>query len=921
MSQSILAFALEKIESDLRFIMLCFRDMLEEVGERDRGERLPWLGTRAPAGLLDDRDAQAISMSFQLLNMVEENAATQARRAREATSGLLREPGLWGQNLRQLVSLGIEPKTIAKRLADIRVEPVLTAHPTEAKPGAVIAQHRQLYSLLVKRENKMWTPTEQSDIREEIKLTLERLWRTGEFMLAKPSVEDERRAAIHYLRDVFPGVVVRLEHRLLHAWAEAGLDPELLRDAGRPRVCFGTWIGGDRDGHPLVTADVTAQTLRELRVAAVAVHKENLCRLAETLTMSGRLQAPPPELEARTAAMIEALGDDARPIVRKDKDEPFRQYVRLLIAQLPAERPAFDDGSAPERPRGEGSNARSYSRASELADDLGLLARALEAQGATRIAEADVAPVLRAVHTFGFHLATLDVRQNSAFYDKAVVQVFGAAGIDAAGFGRWNESSRVALLDDELRRRRPLLLPGIRLGDEAEEALRYLRVLAEQHEAHGPDGLGALIVSMTRGLSDLLVVYLLAREVGLLRPVGDGLGSLLPVVPLFETIEDLARAPSIVASMLDHPVTKNTFRLRGEGRVQQVMLGYSDSCKDGGILASQWALHRAQSELAREAQSRDVSLRFFHGRGGTVSRGAGPTHRFLEALPHGSLMGDLRLTEQGETVAQKYANPMNATYNLELLLAGATATTLKHRQPVAVDPALSSILEPLAARSRRAYEELVRSDGFITYFSEATPIDALEQARIGSRPSRRTGKRSLEDLRAIPWVFAWNQSRHYLPGWFGVGTAFEALREDDPSAFAKLGELAERDPFLRYVIYNVEASHASAATDLMADYASLVRDDAVRTTFLGRIRDEYERTERTLNLVFGGKTLPERRPRMWRTLELRDAGLRALHAHQIAVLRRWRAAVERGDTREAETALPSLLLSVNAIASGLRTTG
>jgi len=417
----------------------------------------------------------------------------------------------------------------------------------------------------------------------------------------------------------------------------------------------------------------------------------------------------------------------------------------------------------------------------------------------------------------------------------------------------------------------------------------------------------------------------LAREVGLLMPPRSpsdgGMVCAVPVVPLFETLSDLEAAPDVMEAFLDHPVTRRSLAERDN--VQEVMLGYSDSCKDAGILASQWALYRAQERLTRIATNRSLKLRFFHGRGGTVSRGAGPTHRFLEALPHGSVAETLRVTEQGETIAQKYANPLTATYNLELLVAGVSWASLFHREPPSSATGVERverIMPELARRSREAYRELIEADGFITYFSEATPIDALEEAPIGSRPARRSGQRTLHDLRAIPWVFGWNQSRHYLPGWYGVGTALSWFETSDPSGFEDLRRLVRENPFLRYVFNNVETNLASAAPDLVAEYAGLVRDARVRDAFLRRVLDEYGRSKAAVERLFGSP-VGERRPRMWKTLQLRDAGLRALHRFQLDALRTWRAKVASGDSKGASELLPSVLLSINAIANGLRTTG
>ncbi|MGZ3424814.1 MAG: phosphoenolpyruvate carboxylase, partial [Polyangiales bacterium] len=819
MTKPLVDFAFDKIEHDLAFVMSAFAEMLHEIGEGDAARWLPFLPcSDEPPHDLRARDARALSISFQLLNLVEENAAAQSRRVREANEGPLQEPGLWGQNLRQLTQTGFDGETIAQCMKSIVVEPVLTAHPSEAKRRTVLETLRQLYLLLVRRENQMWTPAEREEIRSDLKLTLERLWRTGEYRLKKPDVAAERQQVLHYMTEVFPDALPRLTRRLHIAWTAAGLDPALLSGIGMgPRLSFGTWVGGDRDGHPLVTAEVTERSLAALRRAAIHLHRRNLKNLAAQLSLSERLQKPPRSLQQLIGELVIALGDEGKKILERNRGEPWRQAASLFAARLPDPRDA-----APEAPR--------YLRAADLLEDLELLRTSLESTRAHRLAEQVVMPVAQAVETFGFHLALLDTRQNSAFHDRALSQILGAAGVeDAATFPDWPLDRRRAFFDRELQSARPFTPPGAELGEEATAVLDCYRVLARHRDAYGPEGLGPSIVSMTRSAADLFAVYVFAREVGLARMTERGLCCDVTVVPLFETIEDLEAAPRIVEEFLDHPVTKRS--LGADAPTLQVMLGYSDSSKDGGILASQWALHVAQHALTDVASQRDTRVRFFHGRGGTMSRGAGPTHRFLEALPHGSLSGDFRATEQGETIAQKYANPLTATYNLELFLAGVTATTLRHRRPIQGHEELHRIVEDLAERSKKVYQELVHDEAFFAYFNQATPIDAFEHTRIGSRPARRTARRSLADLRAIPWVMAWNQSRHYLPGWYGFGTAFEELRRENPKAFEQLREGLRQWPFVNYVASNVETNVASADVEMIGLYASLVEDRAVRTRF------------------------------------------------------------------------------------------
>ncbi|GAB4314661.1 MAG: phosphoenolpyruvate carboxylase [Candidatus Sumerlaeia bacterium] len=920
--------AFDKIDEDYLFLLECFEEVLNSLGQERAAQLVRRYRPDYPAredgddpGVrlddVSDQDLQALSIAFHLLNMVEENAAVQARRRRESDGRLLEEPGLWGQTLKQELAAGATAEQLARALAQVSVEPVLTAHPTEAKRPTVLQQHRALYLLLVKLENRMWTPWERHSIREEIKALLERLWRTGEIFLVKPDVASELDNVLYYLTEVFPEVLPILDRRLVQAWQENGLDPSPLENPeGWPRLSFGNWVGGDRDGHPLVTAEVTQRTLERLRAGALDLLRRELMALGEKMSLSRRLQTVPTILTERIAETATMMGETGAAALRRNPLEPWRQFVNLMLARLPRS----SDGLNPPRPE-------AYQRPAQLLEDLEVLRVSLEQAGARRLAANDVVPTIRKVQVFGFHLARLDIRQNSQWHDLAFNQLLAAARIPIRDWAAVPEDLRLDFLNAELLSPRPISPRRADLGPEAAEALRYYRVIADYAERFGVDGLGGLVVSMTRQLSDLLVVYLLAREVGLahMEAGRDGLACAVPVIPLFETIQDLERSPHILQAFLEHPVTRRSLALQGRERpVQIVMLGYSDSNKDGGFIAGQWHVHKALAALTAVGESCGVDLMFFHGRGGTVSRGAGPTHRFLEALPRGSVGGAFRMTEQGETIAQKYGNFLTAAHNLELLLAGVAGAMLRAKRNVpdvqGADTPAQRLMERLAHWSQIIYRALLESDGFLQYFAEATPIDALEHSAIGSRPARRTGQRTLEDLRAIPWVFAWNQSRHYLAGWYGVGGALERLERETPEDFDTLRRNVNSWPMMRYVLMNAETSLASADLTLMREYADLVTDTAVRDRIYGLIADEYRRTERMLDAIFQGPR-ETRRPRMMKTLRAREKGLLILHRVQIALLRQWRAACRRGDDRAAERLLPTLLLSINAIASGERTTG
>ncbi|TVQ31767.1 MAG: phosphoenolpyruvate carboxylase [Geminicoccaceae bacterium] len=907
----------------LGWLMAAFERVLIELGEDDVAQALPWGelwrdDPKPPAWPLhrSERMAQAYSIAFQLLHQAEENAVAQNRRGEEAAGQLANDPGSWDQHLARLVAAGFDGAAIARTFAEVRVAPVLTAHPTEAKRQTVLHHHRALYRLIVELENTMWTPAERAQLMGEVRTCLERLWRTGEIYLEKPSVADERRNVLHYLANVFPEALPWASQRLTAAWQRAGLDPRLLDQAAAgPRLAFGSWVGGDRDGHPFVTEAITGETLLLFRQEALALTRTKLEDLAAKLSLSDRLHAAPADLLHWIALRTEALGAAGAAAVTRNPDEAFRQVVNLMVAALPPAAGPAPDGA--------------YAGPAALLADLERLRAALLAVDAGRLAVNDVDPVRRHVETFGFHLASLDVRQNSAFHDRALARLAAAAGIEhGAAFAEWDEVQRVAFLRREVTYPRPFTARGRTVGGEGDDAVGVFRLLADHWALHGCAGLGALIVSMTRGVADLLAVYVLAREAGLLQRDEAGPWLPLPVVPLFETIDDLERAPAVMAAYLDEPVVRHSLAQQAarEGRgqpLQEVMIGYSDSGKDGGFVASFWALYRAQQALAGLGRERGLAIRFFHGRGGTIGRGAGPTHRFLRALPKGSLTGEVRLTEQGETIAQKYANRITAAHHLELLLAGCLRATLEGRSDAHSDPpALVAAMDRLARTSRDAYAGLVGGDGFIRFFEQATPIDAIEQSRIGSRPARRTGERTLKDLRAIPWVFAWGQARFQLPGWFGLGTALDELRRAEPRTFAALIAAkteAQRWAPWHYLVSNAATAWASSCPEVMARYANLVEEPALRRRFMDVIEAEHARTGAVLAAIYGAP-LAAARPVNQRLIDRRAAALGPLHDQQIELLERWRHARTAGHA-DAEPLLHEVLVTVNAIASGLGATG
>lgn len=898
------------IDDTLAFLIGCLGDALKGLGEKELIPYLPWSGSVPLDGQPPEGTQQLYSIGFQLLNMVEERAAAAIRREREKSFGAESIRGLWPQALRDMQKLGLGAEEILDVLSQVDVQPVLTAHPTEAKRASVRERHRALYQDLVQAEYPKFTDRERRQIRNRIVTTLETLWRTGEIHITRPDIFRELRDAIHYLRDLFPTAINRLDLHFTEAWRDAGFPMERVLNYSEnlPRLHFGTWIGGDRDGHPLVTPEVTERTLGMLNRAALQLLQRELETLAGHLTLSRYRNDVPDELQQRIDDLAASIAYEDRVHDLHDRyaEEPWRHMAALMAALVGQQA----DGLA------------GYANVAAVHEDLTLMSDTIRGAGCAMLVDQHIRPLSHKLDTFGFHLATLDIRQNSEFHDRAISQLLVAAGVaNGETWAEWPEAERIAFLTRELESTRPFLHDDLSAGLEADAVLDCYRVLLRHRRSHGDRGIGSLIVSMTRQLSDLLSVYLLAREAGLLENSPEGLVCPLEVVPLFETMDDLDRSPELLAAFLDHPFAVRSRRYR-KAVSQQVMLGYSDSNKDCGILAAQWALHRAQESLTEVGRSRDVRLRFFHGRGGTISRGAGPTHWFMASLPHGSLTGGFRMTEQGETIAQKYANLANATFNLELLLAGAAITTARHLHSKPVDDPALRFLPQLSATSQAAYQKLLQADGFIQFYRQVTPIDALENSRIGSRPSRRTGKHghSIKDLRAIPWVFSWTQARYYLPGWYGVGSALDQLKKESPADYAALKAALPGSTFLSYVLTNVETNLDSANLPLMEAYASLVEDTELRERILTQIVSEFQRTRDCLSELFDGD-MSERRPRMSKTLEIREAPLRVLHHQQIALLRQWRKLQDSNKEAEADAMFPKLLLSINAISSGLRTTG
>ncbi|WP_035238619.1 phosphoenolpyruvate carboxylase [Desulfobacter vibrioformis] len=912
--------ALGKPYDDLHFLLHCLKEVLEENNQHKLVGLLPWLNSTIPSDpdLTSNEYIHMMSMCFQLLNLVEVNGAVQSRRHKE-NEDMAQVNGLWANQFRYLTSKGITQSQILKVLPNVLVEPVLTAHPTEAKRTVVLQEYRKLYLLLVKRENQMYTRVEQADIRQEIKHILHRLWHVGEIYIEKPRLASELDNILHYLTHVFPGVIMILDKRLRQAWKESGFDPKVLNNSDLlPVLSFGNWVGGDRDGHPLVTPEITRQTLEKLRIHAFYIIKNELKNLAQKLSIYHNISNVSKNFAARIKELRTEVGINAEVEFQEHAQEIFKAYVLVLIQKIPIDLSREFNLELENKPN-------SYQSSIDLIADLSLLYNELEKCGIGEVAHVDVERMKRILKIFGFHLAKLDIRQNSAYHDKALKQLVAASlGAQAAAQIEYSQDARRAFLDQELKINRPFLVQHKSLELEGQNVIGALQVVSDHVQRYSTKAFGKLIVSMTRNTEDLLTVYLFMREVGLIVKKNDQLGAVLPVVPLFETIEDLKLSPAILDDYLNHPIVKNSLQMQSwenpDGElIQDVMVGYSDSNKDGGILASAWFLHEAQKQLTETGNKHGVKIRFFHGTGGSISRGAGPSHWFIKSLPHGSINGKFRVTEQGETIERKYANLVNAAYNLELMVSSVTAQTVLHENTKDRCEEVENLFRGLGDRGRHYYRQLILDPDFITFFSQATPIDVIESSKIGSRPARRTGKRSMEDLRAIPWVFSWSQSRFNITSWYGVGSTLNELKNKNQAAYKNLLQFVEYDPFVRYVMTNMDSSLASTDVRIMEKYASLVEEVQIRDRIMEMIKKELDLTRKMVGNVLK-RPINERRMNHYYSTMLRAEALDNLHDAQVELLQKWRKA-KKANSKEEDHYLFALLQCVNAIANALGATG
>jgi len=892
----------QKIINARNFIIDCYVEMLSRIDEDEVVDLIKNNNVLEidKEKLSSDKIIQSLSIYFQLMTLVEENAATQYRREKENQEEIFSIRGSWAEAFKNWKDQGISEDKMLNAVSNTHVIPVLTAHPTEAKRVTVIEIHRELYLLLAKKENTSLSKLEQNDIENNIISLLERWWRTGEIYLEKPQIEDERANVVYYFSKIFPALLERSDEHLKGSWIEMGFNASKIKNPDVfPKINFGSWVGGDRDGHPFVTPSITKETLELHRTHALSLIKKKLTDAAIKFSISALSNPIPFQLLEAIEKKSKALGKDGEKAVKRNSYEPWRQYINLLIVKLEN---TISKNLA--------DSNYYYKSSKDLQDDLRFFRYILIENGMRGLAEDLLFPLERQVSCFGFHLAKLDIRQNSAFHDKAISQILKSNGEKDFDFENWDEPKRVDYLSKLLKNDSPITDITVSYGNEADNVLDCYRVVRQHINQYGSEGIGSFIVSMTRNLSDLLVVYFLMKETQLLNTA-------IKVVPLFETIEDLHNGPEILEQFLQHPTT--LLRAPKIRYKQEVMLGYSDSNKDGGTISSKWNLYKAEQRLSETARKNNFKTYFFHGAGGTISRGGGKYHRFLESMPLNTVNGTIKITVQGETIAQLFGNPLTATYNLNALASGVAKQTIIDKHNLDENQYPFEVMDYLSQKSFEHYRELIETEGFINFFGKATCIDVLEKSKIGSRPARRTGTRTLNDLRAIPWVFSWNLSRISLTGWYGLGNALKTLKAEKPEAFQNLKKSIQDWSFLKFLMIQTETNLILSNKEIMALYANLDDDAKEREVFMSKILKDYDNSFKLIEELFE-EPASTRRQGQYDNIEWRDKKLKVLHHLHIKHLKEWRALGD-DSSNEKEKILTKLLSIINSLSSGLKNTG
>ncbi|MGL4636208.1 MAG: phosphoenolpyruvate carboxylase [Beijerinckiaceae bacterium] len=850
---------------------------------------------------------RAFSYFSRLANIAEDQHHISRTRARSGVEAAPRK-GTLKRAISDALGAGVDLTTLNAFFQNASIFPVMTAHPTEVGRRSTLDREREIADLLLARDMLRQTPEEELESEEALGRAVLTLWQTGLLRKSKLRVIDEIANGIACFEQTFlrqlPRLYASLEDELEALNRQSS---SASQTSGRLPAFFriGSWIGGDRDGNPFVTAPVLRQAFAMQSAHVIGFYRRELERLSTELSLDTRLVKVSPALEALAASLIQIPGN----LAVHGGDEPYRLSIAVILARLEATLQHLRGGGVDEDSP---SADACYLSAASLGDDLDVLDHSLRSNGSAALANGRLRHLRRAVDVFGFHLASLDLRQNSDVHERVVADLLrvSASGTDYLSLP---EKDRVAVLLAELATPRLLALPYGQYSTETASELAILREMARKHAKFGREALPNYVISKANAVSDVLEVALLLKEAGLLRPGSAALD--VNIVPLFETIADLQAAPDIMEALFALPLYAKL--LQSRERTQEVMLGYSDSNKDGGFLTSGWELYRAETALVEVFARHGIRLKLFHGRGGSVGRGGGPSYDAILAQPGGAVQGAIRITEQGEVISAKYGNPELGRRNLEVIAAATLEATLLHGQEAAAKPEYLTAMQELSDLAFSAYRSLVyETDGFERYFRESTVIGEIANLNIGSRPSSRTKSQKIEDLRAIPWVFSWAQCRLMLPGWYGFGSAVTAYQAKHGEAgMALLQEMAAVWPFFRTLLSNMDMVMAKTNIAIASRYAALVSDTTLRASIFGRIQAELEAAKAGLLTITGQSELLAGNPLLARSIRNRFPYLDPLNHLQIELLKRHRS----GD--EDMRVVTGIHLSINGIAAGLRNSG
>ena len=809
---------------------------------------------------------KAFTTYFQLVNLAEQKEIVRVNRRRACAAGDKPRSESVRQAIQTLSSAGMTAAQMRGLIETLSIQLVFTAHPTEAKRRTVNEKLHRLSAYLSALEMPQMATSECQRLEADVVAETEILWQTDEVRQRRLSVIDEAKNILFYFGETLFEVTPRLYEDLAAALAECypGEDfdiPNFLE--------YGSWVGGDRDGNPTITLDHTAEVLRLHRAQVMALYIPAVRALSDRLSQSRHYVGVSPELEQSLILDAERLPEVAAQAAGRSPQEPYRRKCEFVWERLRR----TQDG----KPGG-------YDHAAEFISDLELIQRSLETYKGHFAARRALAPLLFQARLFGFHLARLDIREHKEKYLGALSAVLADQGVD---FEMLDEAGKIALLESEIAGRRPLVPALPNFDEDVSKTLKLFRLVSDKMQALGTDAFGSFVLSMASDVSDVLAVLLLAKEANLADLKEENGWSKVDVVPLFETIEDLENAPHILDTLLRNPVYRRNVSLRGDA--QEIMVGYSDSNKDGGYLTANWKLYVGQAQIAEVAAKHGIKLRIFHGRGGAIGRGGGPAGKAILAQPPGSVQGRLKITEQGEVISSRYFDQEIAYRNLEQIVHAvltASGPPAPNNGGVRTENAeWAAVMDEVSDAAFAAYRTLVYGDkDFVRYFQEATPVGELAQLNIGSRPPKRTASDRIEDLRAIPWVFSWMQSRHTLPGWYGVGTALTAYADQSPTHEERLRQMYQSWAFFTTTIDNAQMSLAKADMEIAARYAALVTDDTIRDRIFGAISREYEKAVAIIGRITGMDALLDNQPVLQKSIRLRNPYVDPLSYLQVELL-------------------------------------